>query len=166
MSWTLFLHKTHITMIQGYLLETLFIFRLPANMCLGIFVEIFLSASPGKQNISDQRTNSLILSHMSYTVHLERGSLSINQTIHLDLPALPIRLRPLWTTFESFFAFFFFWKQQQLETSSASAEQRIPRRLFLLLETFRFQDEADNEYENFSILSSVRARKTFWREKW
>ena len=96
MSGTLFLHKkTHITVIQGYLLETLFIFRLPANMCLGIFVEIFLSASPGKQNISDQRTNSLILSHMSYTVHLERGSLSINQTDHLDLPALPIRLRPL-----------------------------------------------------------------------
>ena len=58
-------------MIQGYLLETLFIFRLPANMCLGIFVEIFLSASPGKQNISDQGTNSLILSHMPYTVHLE-----------------------------------------------------------------------------------------------
>ena len=133
MSWTLFLHKkTHITVIQGYLLETLFIFRLPANMCLGIFVEIFLSASPGKQNRSDQRTNSLILSHMSYTVHLERGSLSINQTDHLDLPALPIRLSPLWTTFESFFAFFFFWKQQQLETSSASAVQRIPRRLFLL----------------------------------
>ena len=85
-------------MIQGYLLETLFIFRLPANMYLGIFVEIFLSPSPGKQNISDQRTNSLILCHMSYTVHLERGSLSINQTDHLDLPALPIRLRPLLTT--------------------------------------------------------------------
>ena len=29
---------------------------------------------------------------------------------------------------------------------------------------FVTRDEADNEYENFSILSSVRARKTFWRE--
>ena len=50
-SGTLFLHKeTHITVIQGYLLENLFIFRLPANMCLGIFVKIFLSASPEKKN--------------------------------------------------------------------------------------------------------------------
>ena len=58
---------------------------------------------PGDHRVSLNKTDSY---------HEEKAFLSSTKI----LPALPIRLMPLWTTFDSFFAFFFFYfktKQSQ-----------------------------------------------------